>query len=534
MCFLPLASVRNMGEVKPGDVLIVGQPWRAVECMEERTSTVSINIFCSDFVLKCPLVCSRDSTITVSTCSQLEPFPFMCISAFANRLMKSVVTKSKQLSSEQWHNEVFSMHGVDSMCNEKHSEFVHDATVKATASVADYESAIFTKDLKFAVPVAIVSFKGDLHSTVCYCCPRDFKILSRQLVEKRSYSLKQVVKETYSDPQGSCFRAFLQSSSVQPSVGSQNDTAVPSSICGASSRFSLQLEYHHQLSFKTRVDHVLVPENGHGFARFGHLNYPVYGCISGMDSEGSIIPIFVISREVADFIFARLSRIHVDFVACALQKRFIIFESLRMVSEHSCGNFQYSSSFAIADGFTKMDFSSNRNWAVDAMCPSIFLNLVKCRSQSVVIIDSFYNGGDQMCPKCHSSCSAFLGDFLCRHCGYHGCGSHVASGYLPLLLLVTDSNDSSTQLLQIRSDALSSFISQYISRSSLRGILDAEENLKDSRLFCHSLKGQKLQCCTLAQVCIDESIMMCEGHQTWMTDTCTSDNTREVLKVSID
>lgn len=537
-CFLPMVSLKNMGDVNPGDFLIVGQPWRAVESMDERTNSVLINIFCSDFVLKCPFVSRRESTFASSSCAHIETLTFMCYSVFASRLLKSSAIFPKQYPIEQQHNSASSIGGADKMYVAKHHEIWHQATVVATASVADYESAISTKDLNFAVPVAIVSFEGDSHATVCYCFPSDFETLSQQLVEKCSYSIKHVVKESHSDTQDSPFRAFIQNPRVQSSFQSDNRSEdYCSHMETSSSRFSLQLEYHHHYSFKSRVDHVLVPENGHGFARFSFLDSPVYGCIISINSEGLLIPIFVTSCQVADFIFGCLSCRPVDFVTGAPHKPLLMFQGLSLVSTNLNGFYDDPLSAVIADGFTKIVSSAVGNLALNPICSSFFCNLLQCHSHFVVIIDSFYNGGDQMCPKCHSSCSLVHCDSLCRHCGFCGSSNHFASGYLPLYLLVSDLNSSaspSTHVLQIRSGALSSFITQYMGRCISWSGCEAAENLKDSLLLCNSLKGQHMRCCTLAHAGVDESVIMCEQRPSWMSDACMIGDVKEVLQVSIE
>jgi hypothetical protein len=502
--------------------------------MDEKSNSVSIYVYCSDFVLKYPFISSRESTASYA---HIESLPFMCFSTFANRLSKSFVKNLKPCSSERRPKCLSTIHSADNNCSANQHEILHDVAVEAIASVSDYESAICTKDLKFAIPVAIVSFEGDSRATVCYCSPSDFGALTKRLAEKCSYSLKQVVKESVFNPQGCYFRAFFRSLSVQPSTRSENDSAVHSTFSSISSRFNLHLEYRQQFVFNSRVDHVLIPESGHGFARFSNLNSPVYGCIIGACNEGSIIPIFVTSRRVADFVITRLSRILAEFDAPAPQKLWIGFEGLRMVSGNLNGNFEGSVSVFVADGFTKLSPSSNQNWAADATCPSRILNVLKCHSQSVAIIDSFYIGGDQMCPKCQSSCSVVHDDSVCRQCGFHASSSPLASGYLPLYVLVSDSTSStqtSPQIFQIRSSALSSFITQYMNHCLHWKNCNAVENLKDSQLFRDSLKGLKMRCCTLAHVCVDECVAMCERRPKWMTDTCTSENVREVLQVSIE
>jgi hypothetical protein len=518
-----------MGEMNPGDLLIVGQPWRAVGCIDERTSSLSINIFCSEIVLKCPSVSIRESLSAASACAYIESLPFMSFSTFSNRLLNTFPADFKQSSYEPKHSSVSSLRGADSMRSARHCDIGHEAMVQATASIIDYESGICTKDLIFAVPVAIVLFQGDSCATVCYCAPGYFEILSQQLVETRTYFLRQVVKETQFDPLGSHLRAFIKSPSVRPAVGSENEVIFQSDCYGISSRINLQLQYCHRFSFQHRVDHVIVPENGHGFGRFRFLGSPVYAGIIGSNVQGSLIPILVTSRAVSDCIFAFLSIKHTDLDA--LVKPSIIFEGLSLLSTSLCD----SPFCVIADGFTKIKVSSAGN-IVFSTCPSSSLQLITCQSQSFVIVDSFYNGGDHMCPKCHSSCSDIHNVSLCRHCGFSGSSDNLPSGYLPLYLLVSHLHSSapSPQVLQIRSGALSSFIAQYMDRCVSWSGRDAKDNLKDPLLFCNSLTGKKMTCCTLAHASLDESILMYEQRPAWISDACALDAVNEVLQMKIE
>ena len=136
-----------------------------------------------------------------------------------------------------------------------------------------------------------------------------------------------------------------------------------------------------------------------------------------------------------------------------------------------------------------------------------------------------------MCPKCQSSCVVIHSDSLCRRCGFCGPSKHLASGYLPLYLLVTnlDCSSTSTQVLQIRSSALSSFVAQYMHHYGH----DAEKNLKDPLLFHRSLNGKKLHCCTLSHASLDESILMCERRPTWISNISAENVVNEVLQIRI-
>ncbi len=518
-----------MGEIHPGDLLIVGQPWRAVGCIDEPTSSLSINIFCSEFVLKCPSVSAKESNFAASACAFVESLPFMIFSTFASRLWNPCTTDFKPSSCEPNQNVVSSIVNADFMHTTKHYDIGYEVMVQAIASVMDLESAIFTKDLNFAVPVAIVFVRGDSCATVCYCIPGDFEIISQQLVEKCTCFLKQLVKEAQSDPLGSHFRAFIKSPFDRPAFHSDNQSFPQSSCFGISSRLNIQLQYYHAFSFQTPVDHVLVPENGHGFGRFRFIDSPVYACVIGCNFQGSLIPIFAISRVVADFIFAFLSFRNKDLDAA--KQPLIAFEGLNLLPTTLSG----SPFVVIADAFTKLKISSSSSSLI-AACPSSVFHMMRCHSHSISIIDSFYIGGDQMCQKCNSSCSAVGSDSLCRHCGFSGSSQNLSSGYLPLYLLVSDlsSSASSPQVLQIRSGALSSFIAQYMDCCTSWSDCDAAENLKDSLLFCNSLMGKTMHCCTLAHASIDESIMMYEQRPAWISRACEIDDISEVLQMKIE
>lgn len=507
----------------------MGQPWRAVQCIDEWANATSINIFCSEFVLKCPSVSVRESSSAASTWAYVESLPFMGFPAFADRLVNPFPSNFKPSSTELQQNHVPFLSDANSLCVTKHRDIGHEALVLAMSSIMDYESGIATKDLNFSVPVAIVLFRGDSCATVCYCIPGDYEILSHQLVEKHTYFLNQVVKEAHSDPLGSHFRAFIKAP-VARTVLCSNDYSTHVSACfGISSRINLQLRFHLQFSFQNRVDRVLVSENGHGFGRFRFLDSPVYGCVVGSNDVGSLIPIFVTSRAVANYIFAFLSTIHTDLDAP--DKPCVVFEGLSLHSS------TLSSSFfvVIADGFTKLNLSSHSTGLI-AACPSRKFQLMTCQSHSVTIIDSFYIGGDHMCPNCNSSCSTVHSDSLCRHCGFCGPSNTLSSGYLPLFLLVTEPQSSkvSPQVLQIRGGALSSFIAQYMERCIMWGGCNAEENLKDSLLFCNSLTGKNMQCCALGHANLDEYISMHDRRPDWISDAFAVDLVIEVLEMIIE
>ena len=97
-----------------------------------------------------------------------------------------------------------------------------------------------------------------------------------------------------------------------------------------------------------------------------------------------------------------------------------------------------------------------------------------------------------------------------------------------------EKSESSPQVLQIRSVALSSFIAQYIGRCLSWSGHDADETLRDSHLFRDSLAGKQIQCCTLADACLDESVVMYEQCPSWVSRSNTNRALREVLKVSIE
>lgn len=518
-CYVPIASAKSLGEMNPGDFLIVGQPWRAVGSMDERTNSLAISIFCSELILKCPSVRIGESA---SARTYVESLPFMSYSAFANFVVNPLTRYRKESSCEQHHIHAPPLCLSEPMCCSKHSHIGREAVVQATASVIDHTLGICTKDLMFAVPVAIVTFRDDSCATLCYCPIRDFEIIVQLLKENCSYVLK-VIREEHSDPRGSHFRALINTSSVQPAICLERNDSVENTLCEAS-RIRLQLQYHHHFSFHSPVDHVLVPENGHGFGRFSFLDTPVYGCIICSTCTGSLTPIFMMSRSVADFIFGLLLRRHGN----ALDHSWIIFERLKVVSS----NFNEDSPYVvIADGFTKLSAYTRSTSDLKATCPSSTFRLLSCHSSHVVVVDSLYNGGDHMCPKCQSSCVVIHSDSLCRRCGFCGPSKHLASGYLPLYLLVTnlDCSSTSTQVLQIRSSALSSFVAQYMHHYGH----DAEKNLKDPLLFHRSLNGKKLHCCTLSHASLDESILMCERRPTWISNISAENVVNEVLQIRI-
>jgi hypothetical protein len=105
-----------------------------------------------------------------------------------------------------------------------------------------------------------------------------------------------------------------------------------------------------------------------------------------------------------------------------------------------------------------------------------------------------------------------------------------------LYLLVSHLHSSapSPQVLQIRSGALSSFIAQYMDRCVSWSGRDAKDNLKDPLLFCNSLTGKKMTCCTLAHASLDESILMYEQRPAWISDACALDAVNEVLQMKIE
>lgn len=519
-----------MGEIIPGDLLIVGQPWRAVQCIDDLANSTSINIFCSEFVLKCPSVSIRESSSAASTWAYVESLPFMGFPAFADRLVNPFLTDFKPSSTELQQNHASFLRDANSLCVTRHRDMGHEALVLAMSSIMDYESGIATKDLNYSVPVAIVLFRGDSCATVCYCVPGDFEILSHQLVEKHTYFLNPVVKEAHSDPFGSNFRAFIKAPVARTVLCSNDYSIDASSRFGISSRINLQLRFHLQFFFQNRVDHVLISENGHGFGRFRFLDSPVYGCVVGSNASGLLIPILVTSRAVANYIFAFLSTNYTDLDAP--EKPCVVFEglSLQSTTTLSCSPF-----VVIADGFTKLNVSSHSTGLI-AACPSRNFQLMTCQSHSVTIIDSFYIGGDHMCPKCNSSCSTVHSDSLCRHCGFCGSSNTLSSGYLPLFLLVTepDSSKLSRQVLQIRGGALSSFIAQYMERCITWGDRNAEENLKNSLMFCNSLTGKSMQCCTLGHANLDESISTHDRRPDWISDAFAVDLVIEVLEMIIE
>ena len=536
-----------------GDFLIVGQPWRAVGIMDEQTDHLTLNIFCSEFVLKFPSISTRTHISAASACAYIESLPFMSYSTFANSVFNPSSRDSKQSSAEPKLNSVSSFSGVGAPLFTKLCGLGHEGVVLATASKIDYESGICSKDLIFCVPVASVFFPGYSRGTVCYCSPEDFHLLSEQLVEKNTYSFKGVVKEAFLSPHGFYPRAFIQSRSVQLACSAEDDDVVQNIPFGMDSRCSLHLQYSHQFSFQSRLvpsagqfnallrphalfANILVPENGHGFCRFRFLNSPVFGCIIGFDGNGSPIPIFMTSRHVADSMFASLSCRTAEIDADVPQKPWILFERLNLVCSTLKVGDDDAPSIALADGFTKLVVHPCSPLAPNTTSTSDINKIMMCDSQSVVILDSFYNGGDQMCPKCQSTCSVVDHDCLCRHCGFCGLSQCLSSGYLPLYLLVTDPKNCvpSTQVLQIRSGALSSFIAQYIGRCLSWSGHEAGEALRDSLLFCNSLAGKKIQCCILADVCLDESVIMFERCPRWVSESNANRSLREVLKVSIE
>jgi hypothetical protein len=428
-CYLPIVSAKSIGEVNIGDFLIVGQPWRAVSMMDEKNDHLSLSIFCSEVVLKYPSLSSRAPSFDVSACAYIELLPFMSYSSIATCVCNPSSSDSKQPSNEPKLNSVSACSGVET-ASTKHRGLGHEGMVQATASIIDYESGICMKDLNFAVPVASVFFSGDSCATVCYCSPGDFQMLSEQLVEKHAYSFQRLVKEAYSGPHGFHFQAFIQSRSVQPAFFRENDDVAQSIRFGMGSRCNLQLKHFHQFSFQSRVAHVdvqpsanlrshallpniLVPENGHGFGRFRFLHSPVFGCVLGVDGKGLLIPIFMTSRHVADSIFACLSCRATGFDADLPQKHWFIFERLKLVSSTVNDSDADVPLIALADGFTKIvACSCSSTSAPNTACASNLNSIMACHSQSVVILDSFYIGGDQMCPKCQNPLAPLLTTIL--------------------------------------------------------------------------------------------------------------------------
>lgn len=518
---MPIVAAKNLGEINTGDILIVGQPWRAVEVLDELTNSVSINIFCSEFVLKCPP--------DVSSRAHIESLPFFSYAAFTSRLVNSFSkTKIRQSSSETLSTIRSPPCVVASDSLGNHYSLEDEAVVLATAATIDFDSGICMRDFDFVVPVAILLFHGASCAALCYCVPGDFGSLVQKLVEKCRYAVKQVCKEA--DLHGDCYRSFIQSSSVQMISCSETNDDDCNNCFELGSRFRLKLQYFHQFSFQSRSDHILVAENGHGFGRFRFFDLPVYGCIIGSDCKGSLIPIFLTSRTVANLVFSYFSRKASElFVLDSSQQPFMIFELLSVVSNIANDT---RPSVLIADAFTKFIISPTGHLTSDGVCLPRDVHLMNCCSNLFAIVDSFYNGGDHMCPKCQSSCSVVRQQFVCRHCGFSGSSELLSSGYLPLYLHVSDVDCSSHQVLQVRGYALSSFIAQYTSRCMSFNGHDPEENLKESILFCNSLIGKKVQCHTLAHAASDESIICYEKCPIWMSHAMTKQTLKEVIKIS--
>jgi hypothetical protein len=66
------------------------------------------------------------------------------------------------------------------------------------------------------------------------------------------------------------------------------------------------------------------------------------------------------------------------------------------------------------------------------------------------------------------------------------------------------------------------------------GGCNAEENLKDSLMFCNSLTGKSMQCCALGHANLDEYFSMHDRRPDWISDAFAVDLVIEVLEMIIE